>query len=357
MSGTSATDPGNRSSAQIEREVEATRAGLTNTLDELRDRVAPGQLFEQALDYARSSGGGEMMRNLGQAVRDNPLPLLLIGAGIGWMMLSGGNRPATNTYPGAIPAFPPPSDRRTRVYGTDDANSGGPSVTERVSGSASAMAGGVRDSVTSAANRTTEMASSAYGSVSSAAGSVAESVRDMASSTADRLSAGGHATRERMGHLSEGAGQGVGWLVREQPLVLGAIGVALGAALGALLPSTETENRLMGETRDATLDRGREMAREGYEQAKESAGRHVADAKSALGEVVQQTKDEMGGTSGPGSDSVAKAGDALVDAARKIRETTRDAAHNVASDARGAMGSDAAGGHDATKRGNMPRPG
>ncbi|MFC7478747.1 DUF3618 domain-containing protein, partial [Dankookia sp. GCM10030260] len=45
----STTDPGNRSAAEIEREVEQTRAGLTNTLDELRERASPGQLFEQAL--------------------------------------------------------------------------------------------------------------------------------------------------------------------------------------------------------------------------------------------------------------------------------------------------------------------
>jgi uncharacterized protein DUF3618 len=40
-------------------------------------------------------------------------------------------------------------------------------------------------------------------------------------------------------------------LVRDQPLVLAGIGVALGALLGAALPATETENRLMGGASDA----------------------------------------------------------------------------------------------------------
>ena len=93
----STTDPGSRSAAEIEREVEQTRAGLTNTLDELRERASPGQLFEQALDYARSSGGNEFVRNLGTSVRDNPLPLLLIGAGIGWLMMSGNGRTGGTT--------------------------------------------------------------------------------------------------------------------------------------------------------------------------------------------------------------------------------------------------------------------
>ena len=104
MSG-SATDPGDRSSAEIEREVEATRARLTDTLEELRDRTSPGQLFEQAVDYFRSSGGTDFARNLGASVRDNPLPVLLIGAGIGWLMMSGGNDRRTGG----------PADRRRRL--------------------------------------------------------------------------------------------------------------------------------------------------------------------------------------------------------------------------------------------------
>jgi hypothetical protein len=46
----STTDPGSRSAAEIEREVEQTRASLTDTLDKLRKRTSPGQLFQQGLD-------------------------------------------------------------------------------------------------------------------------------------------------------------------------------------------------------------------------------------------------------------------------------------------------------------------
>lgn len=92
----STTDPGNKSSAQIEREVEGTRARLTNTIEELRDRVSPGQMMEEAVSYFRGSGGNEMVQNLGRQLRDNPMPALLIGAGIAWMML--GSRSSANAY-------------------------------------------------------------------------------------------------------------------------------------------------------------------------------------------------------------------------------------------------------------------
>ncbi len=84
------TDSDNRSSADIEREVERTRARLSDTLDELRDRMSPGQVVDQLVDYARDTGGGEFVRNLGRSMRDNPLPILLIGTGIAWLMLGGG---------------------------------------------------------------------------------------------------------------------------------------------------------------------------------------------------------------------------------------------------------------------------
>jgi hypothetical protein len=63
MSGT--TDPGNKSSAQIEREVEGTRARLTNTIEELRDRVSPGQMMEEAVSYFRGSAATRWCRTSG----------------------------------------------------------------------------------------------------------------------------------------------------------------------------------------------------------------------------------------------------------------------------------------------------
>ena len=45
------------SSAQLEREAEQTRSQLAQTLDELRERITPGQLMDQAVDFAKDSVG------------------------------------------------------------------------------------------------------------------------------------------------------------------------------------------------------------------------------------------------------------------------------------------------------------
>ena len=54
------------SSAQLEQEAEQTRSELARTLAELRERFTPGQLVDQALEYAKDSGGAAFVRNLGR---------------------------------------------------------------------------------------------------------------------------------------------------------------------------------------------------------------------------------------------------------------------------------------------------
>jgi hypothetical protein len=79
-----------RSSEQLERDAKQARAQIAGTLDELRNRLTPGQVVDELFDYGRETNVGEFVRNLGRDVRDNPLPLMLIGAGIAWTMMGSG---------------------------------------------------------------------------------------------------------------------------------------------------------------------------------------------------------------------------------------------------------------------------
>jgi ElaB/YqjD/DUF883 family membrane-anchored ribosome-binding protein len=346
----SATDRDDRSSAEIERDVEQTRSGLSHTLEELRDRAAPGQLFEQALDYARTSGGADMMRNLGQAVRDNPLPLVLIGAGIGWLMFTGNQRTHQHSRVSARhlpgPPYGTPTTGTGAPYGGHDGaghRADGPSVTERASGlvgRAGATAGHMRDS-----------AAGAMGQAADKAGGALHDARDAAGAATERLAASAHdvqhyaqdaadTARHYAYDATDSARQGLDWLMREQPLVLGAIGVALGAAVGALLPGTEAEDRMMGETRDAVAERAKATAQEGYERVKETAGEHLEHAKAAAGDATNKA----GGTA-------AGLGHAVTEAAQQVRHAARDAAHDLAGEARDTMGEG-----EGQERGQADRP-
>jgi hypothetical protein len=65
-------------------------------------------------------------------------------------------------------------------------------------------------------------------------------------------------------------------MLDEQPFVVGGLGLALGAALGAMLPSTEAENRLFGEASSRITTKAKNVASEQYDRVKETL-QDVAD--------------------------------------------------------------------------------
>jgi hypothetical protein len=75
-------------SEQFEREAEETRWRLVGTFEELRDRMTPGRVVDQVVDYTRDGPAAEFLRNLKREARENPMPLVLIGIGIAWLMLA-----------------------------------------------------------------------------------------------------------------------------------------------------------------------------------------------------------------------------------------------------------------------------
>ena len=78
-----------RSPAEIEREIEEERRGLTGTLDELQHRFSFDRMTTEAGDFVRSQSS-EIASAVSRAVRENPMAIALTGAGIAWMIL--GNR-------------------------------------------------------------------------------------------------------------------------------------------------------------------------------------------------------------------------------------------------------------------------
>ena len=65
--------------------------------------------------------------------------------------------------------------------------------------------------------------------------------------------------------------------MEENPLALGAVLVMAGAAIGASIPTTEYENRLLGETRDRFVDEARLRAQDAVERVQTV----VEDTRSA----------------------------------------------------------------------------
>ena len=85
------TNPGDRSVTELEREVDRERERVSATIDELQARASVGSLVDQVVK-AVGENGGEVSRNLGRSLRDNPLAALLTGVGLAWLMAGSGPR-------------------------------------------------------------------------------------------------------------------------------------------------------------------------------------------------------------------------------------------------------------------------
>lgn len=225
----------NRSSEDIEREVEAARDDLDRTVDALKDKMSPGQLIDEISRSFKGGGAGELMENLGAQVRENPMALAMIGAGMAWLMMGSGRK----TTDSAAAAYQNPGlagQTRTDQERTDLAHSG-----------LAKAAGGVADKVSQAASGAKD-----------ALGEAASSAKDALEGAAEHAKASVQGLGEQAGAAGRKAARTFEDILQQEPLIIGALGLAVGVAVGAALPSTPLEDRTFGAARDDLVKAGGE---------------------------------------------------------------------------------------------------
>ncbi|RVB86015.1 DUF3618 domain-containing protein, partial [Mesorhizobium sp. M7A.F.Ca.AU.002.04.1.1] len=79
-----------KSAAELEREAEAARARVMETAESIRGRMTPGQLLDEFTGLFSGGESSAMLANLRTQVRDNPLPVTMVGAGLAWLMFGSG---------------------------------------------------------------------------------------------------------------------------------------------------------------------------------------------------------------------------------------------------------------------------
>ncbi|MEC9482440.1 MAG: DUF3618 domain-containing protein, partial [Halomonas sp.] len=77
-----------RSPDEIEADIRETRSELDETLHELEDRFSRERMKQAAYDRVRGGGTNEFFANLGKTVKENPIPFLVTGVGLGWLMMA-----------------------------------------------------------------------------------------------------------------------------------------------------------------------------------------------------------------------------------------------------------------------------
>lgn len=244
-----------KSPETIEREIDAQRASIGNIVDALESKFTPGQMFDQALGMMQSNGTA-FLTNLGTSVRNNPVPAVLTSVGLLWLIMSQ-NRP--------------PSPRPGYRVGPDQDRVG-----EWAEGLADSM-GDAREHL----HQTADSLKDGYNSVKDKAahlgdnlGAAGENISHAMHDAGDRLMRSGQVMSSQFNHL-----------LKEQPLMVAAAGIALGAMIGAAFPSTATEQRYLGKTSADLTDKVKQTAREGFEAVRDTVTKTTdhADAPVASG--------------------------------------------------------------------------
>jgi hypothetical protein len=200
---------------------------------------------------------------LAGAARRNPEALLLLAAGCCLLMRSRGSSSSRAASPG-------------RYGGMEQGHQSGP---DRLSSSAGRSASNVRDGLSRAADSATDYASEIKDRVSETAGAYADSISEFAQEAGRSVSE----RSTRLGRQAQSTLQGsMERVLRDQPLAVAVAGLAAGAAVAALFPSTEIEGRTLGGAREALTD------------AAGKAGEMVMDAAGKAKERLQAAAEERG---------------------------------------------------------------
>lgn len=318
---------------QLRRESERNREQLTKTVDQLRlqitdtatdiqSKVSPQHIKSEVSDFF-SSKTASWIDSLKQHAKENPmqaiaagtaiavpvmrlvrgvpLPLLMIGAGLALN--------SKNVRERAAAAAAPAVDKAKEVTGD---------AMKR----AQSLQSDMREAVDSTRSRGAGMVNEAYAAAAGVADDIGNRAEEVAGSANDKLTSGMDAAssfardtiervRATVNDAATGAPEKVGQAIGDNAVLIGSLGIAIGAIIAASLPTTKVEDSALGEASEGVRRSAADAAQSGFETAKDAAVSMVdAAAKSVseadLGGHASLITENMTGTLKEIADDVVK---------------------------------------------------
>jgi hypothetical protein len=248
-----------RRAREIQGEIASTRAEMSETIDALQERLRPGNIVADATERVktatservrgmadRASGTAQGMM---QEARHNAIPALMIGAGVAWMLID-----RSRHHDGRHREHAEWSEYSSPRYGAYGTNYGG----------------------TEEYYESTNQYGEQYGQGRSWTGG----------RSGEGMSRWTRGAGSEARHTARRATNGLQRMMNENPLLVGAAAMLIGAAIGASLPETERENEWMGEARDTVLDKAQDAAQSAVGAVKEATSDVVGDTVSKVAEKV-----------------------------------------------------------------------
>jgi len=334
-----------RRTREIRHDIEQTREELSETVEAIQEKLRPRNIVAgatQRVKTATTERVREMVDNAGEAaqdaasyarerlegtydsVRTNPIPAAMIGIGAAWLLMqrSGGNRgyrqnANSRSYTGGETS----RDYTARDYPYRAGNPSWSNASEE-----SGFFHRVRNNPIPAALATIGLSwlafsdgegdrevgrdryagsYGAYGtdryrraprsgdesttegeSLVDRAKESAEYLQDRAQQVQGRAQEYVEESRVAVRRVSRRAQTQLQRMMEDNPLLVGAGALMIGAAFGLAVPETDRENELMGDARDSVVERAQSLARDAATNVQNAAGTAVVDAakKTLTGE-------------------------------------------------------------------------
>ena len=253
-------------------EAEQRRPNLDSPAME-RDREARARQAAMPLGNLRR-GATSVARNLNDAgtvvvesVRSNPVPSMLIGAGVAWLVADRVNR-------------------RTRFISRAGASLG------EAAGVVGERLYEVRGTLAETAGTVGETLSGAAGTVRRRFAETADLARQGASRVSEYASTGATTAAESARRGYEAGRETVTQTWDRYPLAVGLAALAVGVAAGMLMPGTRAEQEMMGDTAEEMAGRVREATKELVRRGKRAAAA-AAEATAAEAARVGLSTEEL----------------------------------------------------------------
>ena len=321
----------NSSSAQLEREIEQDRRRIEERMDAIQQRMSPGQMVDEALAYAKSSGGGEYVANLGNALKNNPIPMALMGVSLAWLMA--GPKQTTSSYASDVEeTHYPLAPVQGQIRRTGPVQSDGGSRYSHFADSSGKRFKALTDETGRRAGHFMDDSGKTFRGFADASGQQISDIRDEAGKLFEDASGWISKTWQQMtgsagnmGQAAMGAGRSsldagsrlndsILKHFQDQPLVGGALAFAVGAAIGAALPHTRQEDEAVGAMADdlkskiseeasKTMDKAEGLATEALDKAVTVASEVHDIARERIAEEAKTLKGGTEGKAQPGGNA------------------------------------------------------
>lgn len=271
-----------RSPDDIERDIGDERAQMTGTLTDLQNKFSVDTIVSD-LGAMIKDQGGDLGRAISGTVGRNPAAIAVIGLGAAWLFLGrdrtttdAGHRGQSSSRASAAGARRSPGDSdRDRSWYDEAAGRKGGSMPDGRGG------GGSGGAVSDAAENLGQSASDLAERLSHGLEDLSDEARSQV--MAARRAAHDAAMASRRA-IKDGA-QKAATALEDQPLVVGGLALAFGAAIGAILPHTRLEDDTMGDSSDRLFDEAQAIFREERDAAMAMAKTAATQIRDDLGDV------------------------------------------------------------------------